>query len=46
MREWGNLDRLERWLRSSGFRSFWLQNELDEDEDEDDAAPYPLSGIK
>lgn len=44
VREWGNLDRLERWLRSSGFRSFWLQNELDEEED--DAPPYPFSGMK
>jgi hypothetical protein len=29
VREWGSLDRLERWLRSHGFRYFWLQNELD-----------------
>ena len=28
-REWGSLDRLERWLRGNGFRYFWLQNDLD-----------------
>lgn len=28
-REWTSLDRLERWLRDQGFRSFWLQNDLD-----------------
>jgi hypothetical protein len=35
IREWGNLDRLERWLRANGFRYFWLQNELDPVEEED-----------
>lgn len=44
MREWGSLDRLERWLRSSGFRAFWVQNELDAEEG--DLLPYPLVGMK
>ncbi len=35
IREWGSLDRLERWLRANGFRYFWLQNELDPVEDPD-----------
>lgn len=35
VREWGSLDRLERWLRANGFRYFWLQNELDPVEDPD-----------
>ncbi len=29
VREWGSLDRLERWLRAQGFRHSWLQNELE-----------------
>mgnify|MGYP000129689020 FL=1 len=29
IREWTSLDRLERWLRTQGFQSFWLENELD-----------------
>lgn len=29
VREWTSLDRLERWLRTQGFQSFWLENELD-----------------
>lgn len=29
IREWTSLDRLERWLRTQGFRNFWLENELD-----------------
>lgn len=32
-REWGSLDRLERWLRAHGFRHFWVQNDLDPVED-------------
>ena len=28
-REWTSLDRLEKWLRSLGFRHFWVKNELD-----------------
>ena len=28
-REWSSLDRLEKWLRSSGFRFFWVRNDLD-----------------
>ena len=28
-REWNSLDRLERWLRSQGFRYWWVSNELD-----------------
>lgn len=35
VREWGSLDRLERWLRANGFRYFWLQNELDPVEEAD-----------
>ena len=29
VREWLNLDRLERWLREQGFRYWWVQNELE-----------------
>lgn len=43
VREWGNLDRLERWLRGAGFRAFWLQNELDDVEDE---VIWPMPGLK
>lgn len=43
VREWGSLDRLERWLRGAGFRAFWLQNELDAAEDE---PVWPLPGLK
>lgn len=28
-REWNSLDRLERWLRSQGFRHWWVSNDLD-----------------
>lgn len=28
-REWTNLDRLERWLRSMGIRLFYVRNDLD-----------------
>jgi len=28
-REWGNLDRLESWLRDQGFRYFWVRNDID-----------------
>ncbi len=42
-REWTNLDRLEKWLRSLGFRHFWVQNEIDPveeiGEDPDDPRP-------
>jgi hypothetical protein len=45
-REWGSLDRLERWLRGNGFRYFWLQNDLDPHE-EPEGEPYPLRpGLK
>ena len=29
VREWLNLDRLERWLREQGFRYWWVQNDLE-----------------
>ncbi|PHS19440.1 MAG: hypothetical protein COA78_00110 [Blastopirellula sp.] len=29
-REWSSLDRLEKWLRSMGFRFFWVRNDIDE----------------
>lgn len=29
-REWTSLDRLEKWLRSVGFRFFWVRNDIDE----------------
>ena len=45
VREWGSLDRLERWLRSKGFRYFWLQNELDAIES-DEAEGLPRPGLK
>lgn len=44
VREWGSLDRLERWLRANGFRHFWLQNELDAIEDE--GLPYLPAALK
>ncbi len=28
-REWSSLDRLEKWLRSFGFRFFWVRNDID-----------------
>ncbi len=28
-REWSSLDRLEKWLRSCGFRFFWVRNDID-----------------
>ena len=34
-REWTSLDRLERWLRSQGFRYWWVANELDGPEPEE-----------
>jgi hypothetical protein len=45
VREWGSLDRLERWLRGHGFRHFWLQNELDPAE-EPESEGYPRPGLK
>jgi hypothetical protein len=42
VREWGSLDRLERWLRAHGFRYIWMQNELDSIE----AEPMPRPGLK
>ncbi len=45
VREWSNLDRLERWLRANGFRYFWLQNELDPVEDSE-AGPGERSWLK
>jgi len=40
-REWTSLDRLERWLRSLGFRYFWVRNEI---EPLGDAGEGPLAG--
>lgn len=38
-REWSNLDRLEKWLRSQGFWYWWTRNDLEPlGEDEDAAA--------
>jgi len=34
-REWTSLDRLEKWLRSFGFRFFWVRNDIE---------PIDLSG--
>ena len=45
VREWGSLDRLERWLRGKGFRYFWLQNELDPVE-RYEAEGLPRPGLK
>ena len=28
-REWSNLDRLEKWLRSQGFWHWWMRNDLE-----------------
>lgn len=35
-REWASLDRLEKWLRSFGFRFFWVRNDIDPVEDPGD----------
>ncbi len=43
VREWGSLDRLERWLRAQGFRHSWLQNELEPTEGfEPSPLPAPM----
>lgn len=42
-REWGSLDRLERWLRSLGFRYFSVRNDI-EPADAQDADGRP--GLK
>lgn len=49
-REWNSLDRLERWLRSQGFRYWWTRNDLEplalpDDlvaESEEDLPPPPI----
>ncbi|WP_415183552.1 hypothetical protein [Phaeovulum sp.] len=28
-REWSSLDRLEKWLRTMGFRYFWVRNDIE-----------------
>ena len=43
VREWGSLDRLELWLRSHGFRYFWLQIELDPFETPEAETPFRTS---
>ena len=35
-REWSSLDRLEKWLRSLGFHSLWVKNEIEPTDDADD----------
>jgi hypothetical protein len=40
VREWGNLDRLERWLRGHGLRYFWIQNEVDPVEEPEGDVPF------
>ena len=40
-REWSSLDRLEKWLRSFGFRFFWVRNDIDPIEDVGDG---PMGG--
>lgn len=35
-REWSNLDRLEKWLRSQGFWYWWTRNDLEPLGEEDD----------
>ena len=40
-REWGSLDRMEKWLRSLGFRFFWVRNDIDEIEEIGDG---PMGG--
>lgn len=40
-REWSSLDRIEKWLRSFGFRFFWVRNDIDEIESNGDG---PLGG--
>ncbi len=37
-REWSNLDRLERWLRSQGFWYWWTRNDLESLGDLDSAS--------
>ncbi len=38
-REWSNLDRLEKWLRSQGFWYWWTRNDLEPLGEEDEAQP-------
>ncbi|NSY40397.1 hypothetical protein GKC28_19425 [Leisingera sp. ANG59] len=40
-REWSSLDRIEKWLRSFGFRFFWVRNDIDEIEGSGDG---PMRG--
>ena len=40
-REWTSLDRLERWLRSLGFRHFWVKNEIEASGETEGALPGP-----
>ncbi len=37
-REWSNLDRLEKWLRSQGFWYWWTRNDLEPLGEEDEPA--------
>ena len=48
VREWVNLDRLERWLREQGFRYWWVQNDLEPIglEALESAPPEPPFGLK
>ena len=32
-REWSSLDRLEKWLRTLGFRYFWIRNDVEPADD-------------
>lgn len=41
-REWSNLDRLEKWLRSQGFWYWWTRNDLEPLGEDDEIAVEPL----
>ena len=51
-REWNSLDRMERWLRSQGFRYWWTRNDLEplalpdeqdtESEEDGPLPPFPV----
>ena len=40
-REWSNLDRLEKWLRSQGFWYWWTRNDLEPLGEEDEITAEP-----
>jgi hypothetical protein len=41
-REWSSLDRLEKWLRSLGFRYFWIRNDIEPAEAPEPSAAFSM----